>query len=93
MNGRGRRAELPFAKQPSRKDELGLASSEDFLELARSMHALLRAETVSHDALSKRVGELEGALAAATEEILDLRQRNSRLSNQLSRVGQLQLEG
>ena len=32
-----------------------LHGGEDFLELARSIHTLLRTETASHDALARRV--------------------------------------
>ena len=32
-----------------------ISGGEDFVELAKSMHALLKAETASHEALSRRV--------------------------------------
>ncbi|KAL1523433.1 hypothetical protein AB1Y20_018373 [Prymnesium parvum] len=65
--------------------EMEGSGDEDYVELAKSMHALLRLEAISHEALMKRVGELEGALATANEELSRLRAWNERLNKQLER--------
>lgn len=62
MAGRSGRPPLPPApesRKPELRDvirEVESRGDDDFVELAKSFHALLRLEAVSHDALVKRVG-------------------------------------
>lgn len=58
---------------------------DDFLELAKSISSLMHAEQASHEALARRVRDLEGALILARKEVNDLRVRNERLTKRLSR--------
>ena len=56
---------------------------DGFLELAMQLAELSRAETASHEALTKRIADLEANLSVARKEIADVRVRNERLATQL----------
>ena len=47
---------------------------------------MARAEMASHDALSKRVGELERSLETSRKELADLRVRNVTLTSELQKA-------
>lgn len=49
-------------------NEVELSGDEDFVALAKSIHALLRNEAVSHDALFKRVWPYSTAAIAAVRD-------------------------
>ena len=59
------------------------AERDGFLELAKQLADLARLETQSHDALAKRITDLESALQGARKELADVRIRNERLEKQL----------
>ena len=56
---------------------------DQFLVLAKQLAELSRAEVASHEALTKRVTELETALTESRKELADVRVRNEKLSSQL----------
>ena len=60
-------------------------SQDEFLELAKQMAAMARAETASHEALAKRVETLERSLDASRRELADLRVRNNELTKELAK--------
>ena len=61
---------------------------EEQMELAQRLKNMMSAELSQRTALTKRVGELEDALASARKELTDLRGRNERLAEQLRAAGQ-----
>lgn len=56
---------------------------DSFLELSKQLAQLSRAEVASHEALTKRIVDLETMLATARKELADVRVRNERLAGQL----------
>ncbi len=57
------------------------------MELAQRLKNMMSAELSQRTALTKRVGELEVALASARKELADLRGRNEQLAEQLRAAG------
>ena len=60
---------------------------EEQMELAQRLKDMMSAELSQRTALTKRVGELEVALASARKELADLRGRNEQLAEQLRAAG------
>lgn len=59
------------------------SEQEQFVALAKQLTELSRLEVASHEALTKRVSELETALAASRKDLADVRVRNETLTKQL----------
>ena len=73
-----------FAEDSGKGSSSMTDSEQDgFLELAKQLADLARAETASHEALTKRVTELETALAASRKDLADVLVRNKQLTTQL----------
>ena len=70
-------------------DERGGSSSlsadqeDQFIALAKQLAELSRRELASHEALARRVADLEAALTASRKELADVRIRNEKLTAQL----------
>jgi hypothetical protein len=67
----------------SKKSSLPPHEQDGYLELAKQLAELARTEAASHDALAKRITELEAALTTARKEMADVRVRNEKLEKQL----------
>jgi len=59
------------------------SEQDQFLALAKQLAELSRLEVASHDALTKRVADLEANLASSRKELAEVRVRNEALTKQL----------
>ena len=64
------------------------SEQDSFLDLAKQLAELARLETQSHEALARRVTELEAALVSSRKELADVRVRNEKLATQLKAAEQ-----
>lgn len=91
--GRGR-GEPPFQRRPLPAENAASPAldhnadadgdaDDEYLQLAASITQMMRDEVASREKLSRRVNELESALASARKEMDDLRSRNSDLQARL----------
>ena len=58
----------------------------EFLDLAKQLTELSRAEMASQEALAKKIVDLEEEISAARKELADVRVSNERLAQQLKTV-------
>ena len=60
-----------------------MSTQPQSLLLAKELAELSRVEAASHEALAKRITDLEDTLAASRKELADVRVRNEKLEKQL----------
>ena len=67
----------------STAESMAESEQDQFLALAKQLAELSRLEVASHDALTKRVADLEANLASSRKELAEVRVRNEALTKQL----------
>ena len=67
----------------STAESMAESEQDQFLALAKQLAELSRLEVASHDALTKRVADLEANLASSRKELAEVRVRNEVLTKQL----------
>ena len=73
---------LPVPAASGRRD--AMTGDDDYVELAKRVTEMMKAEMTQRTALTRRVGELEDTLTSVRKELSDLRSRNERLTEQMT---------